>query len=125
MNGLVPTSISRDGSNGLIIVWSDGSSRRYKAGGLRDACPCATCREKKSAGSDNAGTPQLGKGGMLPVISLQEARPLTIQSMRPVGNYAYNIAFSDGHDSGIFTFDMLWEAGDSIVEPAVNQEPAK
>jgi DUF971 family protein len=32
--------------------------------------------------------------------------------MRPVGNYAYNIAFSDGHDSGIFTFDHLFQLGE-------------
>ena len=44
---------------------------------------------------------------------MQEARPTTIEHMRPVGNYAYNIGFSDGHDSGIFTFDYLFELGES------------
>ena len=43
----------------------------------------------------------------LPILAPEEARPLEITGMRPVGNYAYNIAFSDGHDSGIFTFEML------------------
>ena len=32
---------------------------------------------------------------------MAEARPLTIQGMKPVGNYAYSIDFSDGHGSGI------------------------
>ena len=31
--------------------------------------------------------------------------------MKPVGNYAYAIAFSDGHDTGIFTFALLLELG--------------
>lgn len=31
--------------------------------------------------------------------------------MRPVGNYAYSILFSDGHDSGIFTFEFLLSLG--------------
>ena len=31
--------------------------------------------------------------------------------MRPVGNYAYSIAFSDGHDTGIYTLDFLAEIG--------------
>ncbi len=48
---------------------------------------------------------------VLPVLSMAEAQPLRIDGMRPVGNYAYNIAFSDGHDSGIFTFDYLRELG--------------
>ncbi|MEE3220467.1 MAG: gamma-butyrobetaine hydroxylase-like domain-containing protein, partial [Planctomycetota bacterium] len=29
----------------------------------------------------------------------------------PVGNYAYSIKFSDGHDTGIFQFDLLRELG--------------
>ncbi|MEZ6138657.1 MAG: DUF971 domain-containing protein [Pirellulaceae bacterium] len=92
---------------GLCIVWNDGSAREYRATELRQACPCATCREKHSVGIADAGASRA-----LPVLSLAEARPLRIESMRPVGNYAYNIAFSDGHDSGVFTFDFLMTLGD-------------
>jgi DUF971 family protein len=49
---------------------------------------------------------------MLPVLSAAEARPLTVEHMRPVGNYAYNISFSDGHDSGIYGFDVLFRLGE-------------
>ncbi len=108
-----PETIEREGPAGLIIGWSDGSRRRYTASRLRAACPCATCREKKSAVT----TPAIGKSAkvsLLPVLSLQEARPTAIEHMRPVGNYAYNIGFSDGHDSGIFTFDLLSELGEPI-----------
>ena len=31
--------------------------------------------------------------------------------MRPVGNYAYNIAFSDGHNTGLYTFELLTALG--------------
>ena len=103
-----PVSIQRQGETELSIHWSDGSSRRYTSTKLRDACPCATCREKKSAEDEPT-----GKSMTLPVLSLAEARPLRIERMRPVGNYAYNIAFSDGHDSGIFTFDFLLELGEA------------
>ena len=51
----------------------------------------------------------------LPVLSMAEAQPLRIEGMRPVGNYAYNIAFSDGHDSGIFTFEYLRELGRGLM----------
>lgn len=106
-----PETIEREGPAGLVIGWSDGVRRRYTASALRAACPCATCREKKSAVTNPAvGT----KSSLLPVLSMQEARPTAIEHMRPVGNYAYNIGFSDGHDSGIFTFDLLIELGEPI-----------
>jgi len=31
--------------------------------------------------------------------------------MKPVGNYAYSIAFSDGHDTGIYTLELLRQLG--------------
>jgi DUF971 family protein len=34
--------------------------------------------------------------------------------MKPVGNYAYAISFSDGHDTGIYTIEYLRELGDQI-----------
>ena len=47
----------------------------------------------------------------VPVLSAEEARPLGIDGMQPVGNYAYTIHFSDGHDTGIFTFSLLRQLG--------------
>jgi len=43
---------------------------------------------------------------------LPPAEPeITIRHMDPVGNYAYRILFSDGHDTGIFTLELLRELG--------------
>lgn len=86
----------------LRIRWSDGRETVATVAKLRAVCPCATCREKKKKAETDTAKPML-----LPVLSVAETQPLRIEGMRPVGNYAYNIAFSDGHDSGIFTFDML------------------
>lgn len=36
---------------------------------------------------------------------------VTIQSVRPVGNYAIAPSFSDGHDSGLYTWDTLYDLG--------------
>lgn len=107
MNTL-PVSITREGPNQILIHWSDDSNSHYTAELLRQRCPCATCREKRSATDSGQARPM-----SLPVLSMSEAQPLRIEGMRPVGNYAYNIAFSDGHDSGIFTFDFLRELGQS------------
>lgn len=38
-------------------------------------------------------------------------KAVDILDIRPVGNYGIAPQFSDGHDSGIFTFDYLYELG--------------
>ena len=46
-----------------------------------------------------------------PILSAAELQPMRVLGMKPVGNYAYTIHFSDGHDTGIFQFDLLRELG--------------
>jgi DUF971 family protein len=106
MNEPRPTKLEVAEGTKLVITWSDGVVREIGFGELRKACPCASCREQRKE-------PALPAGG-LQVISLAEARPLKIQAMQPVGNYAYNIEFSDGHDSGIFTLELLRELGKQV-----------
>ncbi|MGE5492995.1 MAG: gamma-butyrobetaine hydroxylase-like domain-containing protein [Actinomycetota bacterium] len=38
-------------------------------------------------------------------------RDVTIQAIEPVGNYALRLVFSDGHDSGIYSWDLLYNLG--------------
>ena len=105
---LRPTKLELRGGDRLLVEWSDGVRREITFGELRSRCPCATCREKRAA-------PPKPTGG-LNVLSLAEARPLVILGMRPVGNYAYSIAFSDGHDTGIYTLEFLRELGNEVTE---------
>ena len=97
-----PKQLSLSDRGDLVIEWSDEKTRVYQVARLRDNCPCATCREKRKAEPARA---------LLPVLSLEETRPLTIKEMKPVGSYAYGIVFSDGHDSGIFTLEHLFNLG--------------
>ena len=101
-----PSKLEVVGGNKLHIAWTDGTAREITFGELRKACPCATCREQRKE-------PPQPSGG-LTVLSMAEARPLTVQGMKPVGNYAYSIAFSDGHDTGIFTLDLLRTLGNEV-----------
>jgi DUF971 family protein len=103
-----PEKLEVRGGNRLFIQWSDGQKREISFGELRKACPCATCREKRAE-------PEKPSGG-LNVLSMAEARPLSVQGMRPVGNYAYSIAFSDGHDTGIYTLEFLRTLGKEVAE---------
>jgi DUF971 family protein len=38
-------------------------------------------------------------------------RTVTLQSLEPVGNYAVQPTFSDGHNTGIFSWDYLYHLG--------------
>ncbi|MBP88187.1 MAG: hypothetical protein CMJ64_15965 [Planctomycetaceae bacterium] len=101
MTTILPTKLELADDSQLLIEWSDGQRRRYGFGELRKRCPCATCREKRKAPAQ-----------LLPVLSAEEAQPLKIGGMKPVGNYAYSIDFSDGHDTGIYSFNLLRELGE-------------
>ncbi len=105
MTSPLPTSIARrDIEPGrppaIEIAWSDGVTATYSPRLLRDACPCATCREQRAAPVATS---------LLPVLDPRETVPLAVIGMSPVGQYAYSIDFSDGHSSGIYTLDYLRE----------------
>ncbi|MDB4638192.1 DUF971 domain-containing protein [Planctomycetaceae bacterium] len=114
MTDLHPAALSTD-DTALIFMWSDGRSDRYPFGVLRDCCPCATCMVKRTEEIE-----QKPEVNLLPVLSPQEAGPLRLTSVEPVGNYAYSIHFSDGHNSGIYTLDLLRRLGDELHRVSEN-----
>ena len=103
----------------LQIEWSDGHVTKYLVKELRDRCPCATCREKRQEKALDLSS------DLLPVLSAAETMPTRIQGMRPIGNYAYSIEFSDGHDTGIYTLEFLRSFADPSPggdDPALTPE---
>ena len=106
---LQPTKLELVEACRLRITWSDDQVREYAFRELRDKCPCATCREKRNAPPPPA--------TQLPIITEAEMRPLQITAMKPVGNYAYSIDFSDGHNTGIYTVESLREMGAEVASP--------
>jgi DUF971 family protein len=107
---LQPTKLELTPAGRLRVTWTDGQVREHAPGELRDACPCATCREKR-----NSPPPP---PTALPVITQAEARPLRVIGMTPVGNYAYSIHFSDGHNTGIYPLELLRELGEEVAPDA-------
>jgi DUF971 family protein len=84
---------------GVDVTWSDGHTSHYDFAYLRDHCPCALCndeREKKS---------RMGATTILPMFKPK----VTARGAKAVGNYAVQIDFSDGHSTGIFSFEHLRE----------------
>lgn len=101
-----PSSIKVHVSSGagVDITWADGHSSHYEFTYLREECPCATCndlREKKQ--SLDSTVPTLSSSPALPMFKPKPRAKAATQ----VGNYAIQISFSDGHSTGIYSYDHL------------------
>jgi DUF971 family protein len=83
----------------IEINWDTGEKFRYSMEYLRVQCPCAKCSGHTPAEA------QLVDG----------KQDVTITSITPVGHYAVKFVFSDAHDSGLFSWETLFELG-------INQE---
>jgi DUF971 family protein len=88
-----PVDVGIDKEGGVVVRWADGSSNRFPPAWLRARCPCAECVEEWT------GKRTVGDAEVDPAV---RARGLD-----PVGNYAVKLTWSDGHDSGLFTWDTL------------------
>jgi ATP-binding protein involved in chromosome partitioning len=89
----IPHAITRQ-DDGLIIEWDQqGHVGFFPARALRLACPCAACVEEMS------GRPLLD-----PARVPQDIRPVSVQL---VGAYGLRLNWSDGHGTGIYTFEHL------------------
>jgi DUF971 family protein len=88
---------------GVDIVWSDGHASHFDFTYLRDLCPCALCNDERGKKESLAGAIGAGSAALLPMF---KAKPRA-QSAVAVGNYAVQITYSDGHSTGIYSFDYL------------------
>lgn len=98
---LVPVKLNATATH-LQITWNDGVVHEISWQRLRDACPCANCKVRRSE------PPVVSPFN---IIKPEEAAPIRVTAMRPAGNYAYNIDFSDGHTTGIYSLDLLRTMG--------------
>jgi len=92
-----PAGIRQAGPRRLAIDWADGARSEYDVRELRLACGCAHCVDEWT-----------GEGRLDPASVPEDVHPLQI---RPVGRYAIQIDWSDGHQSGIYPFRRLRELG--------------
>ena len=83
--------VLRESKDALMLTYSDGQEYTLPAEFLRVYSPSA---EVRGHGEGNE-TLQFGK------------RLVTINALEKAGNYALQIVFSDGHDSGIYSWDYL------------------
>ena len=105
-----PVRLSLKRDEKLEIDWEDGRRSVYPVVYLRSRCPCAQCKITREA------RPEAGAGGAggkksvrLSVLPGNSAAPLSASGAERVGNYALRIDWSDGHGSGIYSFQYLRE----------------
>jgi len=93
-----PEHIAISKSKGIKIDWKDAHHSEYGLQYLRDKCPCATC-------TGAHGTPPAKQTASGP---FQMYKPvLKMLGVEPVGNYAIRINWSDGHNTGIYSYEHL------------------
>lgn len=88
-----PQELKQVGQKHLGIVWSDGHQSLFNVRNIRLKCRCAHCVDEWTR-------EPLLKGESIP----QDIRPRRIES---VGRYALKFEWSDGHDTGFYTFELL------------------
>ncbi len=79
----------------LGIVWEDGHESYFPGHFLRCACACATCVDEMSG-------KKLLRENRVP-------KDVHVARLEPTGNYGIRIDWSDGHSTGIYTFEHLRE----------------
>lgn len=92
-----PTEIKlHQKSHFLEIAFADGKSFTFSHEFLRVYSPSAEVR---------------GHGPGQEVLQTGK-RDVAILNIEPVGNYAVKLSFSDGHDTGLYSWDLLYSLGE-------------
>lgn len=86
-----PTDIFEASPTELGITWKDGHRTVLSIHRLRVHCPCASCNDLR------------GKFGELKI----DKDTIRVSQIAPVGRYALNIVFSDGHSTGLYGWEFL------------------
>ena len=86
-------------SQTLRVKFKDGTAVELSWGPLRDACPCAECKELH---------------GPSDPLQLRPMPNKTLTGFEYTGNYAVTLVWGDGHRSGIYTWAYLRELADRL-----------
>jgi Uncharacterized protein conserved in bacteria len=92
---VLPVRIQQTSTSDLSITWDDRHVSRYTFQHLRKSCPCASCKIEREEDQSKV---------LLPILKTGEFQAASIT---PVGKYAIQIVWGDGHSSGIYPFVYL------------------
>ena len=97
----MPSKLDLKKDKGLTIEWADGTTSYYSIAYLRRMSPSADMKQLREEMTKNPLT-------VLPSRAASTA-PLVAVNAELVGNYAIKLYFSDGHDTGIYSWRYLRE----------------
>lgn len=119
-DSLIPKHLDLNREKGLTVEWTDGSKSCFSVGYLRKMSPSAEQRELREEMARNP-------LAVLPASATAGGdAPLTAVRAELVGNYAVRITFSDGHDTGIYSWDFLRridDGSDAHRPPSTSEKP--
>lgn len=96
-----PTNIrARQSERLLELEWADGRLDRVPYRQLRGHCPCAGCVNEMT------GERMVGPDAV--------AEDVGLAGLAPVGGYAVRIVWTDGHSTGLFSWETLRDLGERL-----------
>jgi len=89
-----PTDVKVKRAEGvLLLTWPGGGQSSIPLRRLRQECRCAHCIDERTG---------------QPILDPQSVPPdVSVTGMKSVGNYALAFTFTDGHDTGIYSWKHL------------------
>jgi DUF971 family protein len=106
VNRAEPEHIAISKSKGIKIDWRDQHCSEYSLHFLRDECPCATCTGAHGTEPQKSDYSSAATSGAKELFPMYKPT-LKMLHVEQVGGYAIRIDWSDGHNTGIYSFDHL------------------
>jgi len=88
-----PVGLRKKGGERFTIAWADGHESVFGARYLRGRCPCAQCVSEMT--------------GQRLVFEEHVNPDVAVSAASTVGQYALHFDWSDGHTTGIYSYDYL------------------
>jgi DUF971 family protein len=94
---MMPKKVKQVSPTELAVEWDDGHAGRHLMQTLRKQCPCASCKTDV--------TPDQGRT-LFPILTPGQNE---LRAVQAVGNYALQLTWGDGHQTGIYSYEYLRE----------------
>ncbi|SCA58927.1 Uncharacterized protein AB751O23_BH_00010 [Chlamydiales bacterium SCGC AB-751-O23] len=91
------THIQIEGPHHFLITWEDGKQQLFRFSEVQEKCTCSYCKENTVEVDSSVGA----------------------LSIKKLGNYAIQLAFTSGCDKGIYSFDQLRQLGRNLQQEGV------
>ena len=104
-----PKVIRKTSERLLYCEWEDGLKGTITMETFRKECPCAECTQDELN----------NKKTLTHLLDTFEEGKFQLKEVKAIGNYAIAVSWGDGHDSGIYTWEVLRRI---IMENSLKEE---